>query len=35
MVSSEKEEILRIFYFVGQQQANSLHTLFPSVYIVA
>lgn len=35
MVASQKEEILRVFDFVGQQQANALDTLSSSIYIVA
>ena len=35
MVSAQKEEVLWIFDFVGQQEANGLQTLFSSVNVVA
>ena len=34
VVSSEQEEILRIFDLVREEQADSLQRLLPSVYVV-
>jgi len=35
MVATQDEEIFRVFYLIGKQQANCFERLFTSVYIVA
>ena len=35
MVAPEQEEVLRVFDLVGQQQADGLQRLLPSVHVVA
>lgn len=35
MVSSKEEEVVRVFDLVGEEEADGLNTLFPSVDIVA
>lgn len=34
MISTQKEEVLRVFNFVGQQQTDCLQWLLPPVHIV-
>lgn len=34
MIATKKKEILRIFNFVGQEEANSFQALFPSIHII-
>lgn len=35
MISSEQKEVLRIFYFISQEEADTLYRLFSSINIVS
>lgn len=35
VVSAQKEEIVGIFYFIGEEEANALDALLASVYVIS
>lgn len=34
VVSAQKEEVVGIFYFIGEEEANALDTLLASVHVI-
>lgn len=35
MISSEQEEVLRVFNFIGEKQAHSLETLLATINVIS